>query len=52
MRGAIPPSPSTPSWRGAQFKINAQGKLYLSLYLRETGLEVLDWIHLAHDRDQ
>jgi hypothetical protein len=28
MRGAIPPLPNTPSWRGAQLK-KAQGQLYL-----------------------
>jgi hypothetical protein len=27
MRGAIPPLPNTPSWRGAQLK-KAQGQLY------------------------
>jgi len=31
MRGAIPPLPDAPAWRGAQLK--AQGQLYLSLYL-------------------
>jgi hypothetical protein len=30
MRGAIPPLPSTPSWRGAQLK-KAQGQIYLYL---------------------
>jgi hypothetical protein len=29
MRGAIPPLPNTPSWRGAQLKI-AQGQLHLT----------------------
>jgi hypothetical protein len=32
MSGAIPPLPSTPSWRGALLK-EAQGELYLYLYL-------------------
>jgi len=30
MRGAIPPLPNTPSWRGAQLK-KARGQLYLYL---------------------
>jgi len=30
MSGAIPPHPTTPSWRGAQLK--ARGQLYLYLY--------------------
>jgi len=29
MREAVPPLPNTPSWRGAQLKIKAQGQLYL-----------------------
>jgi len=37
MRGAIPPLPNTPSWRGAEFK-KAQGQLYL--YVHPGGLLV------------
>jgi hypothetical protein len=32
MRGAIPPLPNMPSWRGAQFK-KTQGQLYLYLFI-------------------
>jgi hypothetical protein len=32
MRGAIPPLPNTPSWRGAQLQRKAQGQLYFYLY--------------------
>jgi hypothetical protein len=32
MRGAIPPLPNAPSWRGAQIR-KAQGQLYSFMYL-------------------
>jgi heme/copper-type cytochrome/quinol oxidase subunit 2 len=32
MRGAIPPLPNTPSWRGAQLK-KPQGQLYILLII-------------------
>jgi len=32
MSGSVPPLPSTPSWRGAQFK-KAQGQLYLYIFI-------------------
>jgi hypothetical protein len=37
MRGAIAPLPSTPLWRGAQFKKIAQGQLYLYCYKESNG---------------
>jgi hypothetical protein len=35
MRGAIPPLPNTPSWRGAQFKYK-QGKILPLPFLLST----------------
>jgi len=41
MRGAVPPIPNTPSWRGARLK--AQRQLYLYLYLcLKTSLNIVD----------
>jgi hypothetical protein len=49
MGGAIPPLPNMPSWRDAQFRIKAQGQLYL--YLLRTDLKevvfYVGWIQLA-----
>jgi hypothetical protein len=45
MRGAIPPLPNTPSWRGAQLKKEAQGQLYLYIWLILLRLPV-PWINV------
>jgi hypothetical protein len=44
MSGAVPPLPSTPSWRGAQLN-EAQGQLYLYLIKSYRGVRepVTSW---------
>jgi hypothetical protein len=32
--------------------LDVDGKIYIKMYLREIGCEVVDWMHLARDRDQ
>jgi hypothetical protein len=51
MREAMPPLPQYASMAWCSVK-KAQGQLvllYITL-LRDIGLEVVDWIHLAYDR--
>jgi hypothetical protein len=56
MRGAILQLyfnyPNTPSLPSAQLKTQHRNNFTFYLYLRETGLEGVDWIHLAQDTEQ
>jgi hypothetical protein len=48
MRGAIPPLPNTPSWRGAQF-VERLTKLFWTTYIRKRRSYLQDLPHILHD---
>jgi hypothetical protein len=57
MRGAVPPLPNTPSWRGANLRAREQLYIYfmannITMDLRKIEREGVDWMRLAQNRDQ